>query len=121
MCSRFYNYLIYRKVFLPFAPRSKFVKIALLCLCSEGERSLLLQKEWGNDGETRLLRKECRIDFRRKSLSCACSDGERPLLLRKEWGKAGEKRLLRKECRIDLLYGESGFRRGSGDLGHFCG
>ena len=62
----------------------------------------LLRKEWGNAGETRLLRKECWIDFRRKWLSSACSDGERPILLRKEWGKAGKTRLLRKEFMIDL-------------------
>ena len=74
----------------------------LFSACGEGERSLLLRKEWGNDGETRLLRKECRVDLRRKWLSSACIDGERSLLLWKEWGNAGETRLLRKECRADL-------------------
>ena len=52
--------------------------------CSESERPLLLRKEWGNAGETRLLPKECWIDFRRKWLSGARGEGERPLPLRKE-------------------------------------
>ena len=69
--------------------------------CCEGEHPLLLRKECGNAGETRLLPKECRADLRRKWFSGACCEGERPLLLRKEWGNAGETRLLPKECRIE--------------------
>ena len=101
MCSTLRNSLIYKEVFLSSAPRSKFVQNGSTGIRSEGERHLLLRKEYGKCGVTRLLRKECRVDSRRKWLPGACSEGEHHLLLRKEYGKCGVTRLLRKECRVD--------------------
>ncbi len=101
MCSTFRNSLIYKEVFLSSAPRSKFVQNGSTGIRSEGEHHLLLRKEYGKCGVTRLLRKECRVVLRRKWLSGVCREGEHHLLLRKEYGKCGVKRLLRKECRVD--------------------
>lgn len=46
------------------------------CIRIDDERPLLLWKELVNAGKTQLLRKECRVDFRRKWLSRACIEGE---------------------------------------------
>ena len=76
-------------------------KIALQCIWRH-RGNFTPSEGVGKCGKIRLLRKECRVDLRRKWLSYACSDGERPLLLQKEWGNAGETRLLRKEFRVDF-------------------
>ena len=101
MCSFICIPLIFKRLKKRVHPEVNSLK-RLSGACCEGEHPLLLRKERGNDGKTRHLRKECRVDFRRKWLTGACSDSEHPLLLRKEWGNAGETRLLPKECRIDF-------------------
>ena len=105
MCSTFRNSLIYKEVFLSSAPRSKFVQNGSTGIRSEGERHLLLRKEYGKCGVTRLLRKECRVDSRRKWLPGACSEGEHHLLLRKEYGKCGKTRLRLLRLRSAGCYG----------------
>ena len=101
MCSLICIPLIFKRLKKRVRPEVNSLK-RLSGACIESERPLLLRKEWGNAGETRLLRKECWADFRRKWLSGARGEGERLLLLRKEWGNDGKTRLLRKECRIDF-------------------
>lgn len=69
------------------APRSKFVKVVLRVSVSMMSVPNSFRRSRGKAGKTRLLRKEYRVDLRRKWLSIACSDGERSLLLRKECRK----------------------------------
>ena len=67
MCSFICIPLIFKRLKKRVHPEVNSLK-RLSGACNEGERPLLLRKEWGNAGETRLLPKECRIDFRRKWL-----------------------------------------------------
>ena len=83
MCSSIYRLLIFNQLKNRVHPEVNSLK-RLSGACNESERPLLLRKEWGNAGKTRLLPKECWIDFRRKWLSGARGEGERPLPLRKE-------------------------------------
>lgn len=63
MCSMICRLLIFKR--LKNRPHHEVKSLKWLSgACSDGERSLLLLKECGNDGETRLLRKEFRVDFR---------------------------------------------------------
>lgn len=83
MCSLICIPLIFKRLKEKVHPEVNSLK-RLSSACIESERPLLLRKEWGNAGKTRLLPKECWIDFRRKWLSGARGEGERPLPLRKE-------------------------------------
>ena len=88
MCSGFCRPLIFNRLKNKVRPEINSLKW-LSGACSDGERSLLLRKEWGNAGKMRLLRKEW-------------GNAGKMRLLRKEWGNDGKMRLLLKECRVDF-------------------
>ena len=58
MCSMICRLLIFKRLKKRVHPEVNSLKW-LSGARSDGERLLLLRKEWGNAGETRLLRKEC--------------------------------------------------------------
>ena len=105
MCSLICIPLIFKRLKKRVHPEVNSLK-RLHGACSESERPLLLRKEWGNAGETRLLPKECWIDFRRKWLTGACNKGECPLL----FGRSGEMPEKHDSFQrsVGQIYGENG-------------